>query len=94
MRIKLVNTGSNRDMEKHYQKLMWEGYGEIVSKETRTIKGWKPTWDIEESTYELNVESEIDSKFLFELSDVLGEELIVRMEDGQPVIEIYDNWRE
>lgn len=81
-------------MERHYQKLVTEGYGAIVSKETRTIKGFTPAWDIEETSYEIVIGSEIDSAFLFDLSTVLGEELVVYREKGQPVIEIYDDWRE
>ena len=81
-------------MEKHYQTLLREGYGAIISKETRTIKGSRPNWDIEENSYEIRVGSEIDSKFFFDLSDTLGEELIITRESGQPCIEIYDDWRE
>ena len=95
MRIKLINSSHrSADMEKHYQKLISEGWGGLVSKETRTIKGFTPAWDIEETNYELFVGSEIESRFLFDLSELLGEELILRKEDGQPVIEIYDDWRE
>lgn len=95
MRIKLINSsGCSSDMEKHYQRLREAGWGAMLSKETRTIKGFKPSWDVEESTYELILGSEIDSDLLFDLSDALGEELIVRREDGKPVIEIYDDWRE
>ena len=94
MRIKLINTGSSSDMEKHYQKLISEGWGGILNKETRTIEGRSPGWEIEVNYYEILLGSEIESRFLFDLSEVLGEELIVYRENGQPVIEIYDDWRE
>ena len=81
-------------MEKHYQRLIEAGWGASVFKETRTIEGRPPGWEIEETSYEIILGSEIASEALFDLSDVLQQELILRREDGQPVIEIYDDWRE
>lgn len=66
----------------------------MISKETRIIEGKRPGWDIEETTYEIFLHGEIEPDLLFDLSEALGEELIIYKEDGQPVIEIYDNWRE
>ena len=94
MRIKLKNTGSDSAMERHYQRLIEAGWGAVVSKETRTIEGVRPGWDIEETDYEIVIGSETEIGFLFDLSDVLRQELIVYREDGKPVIEIYDDWRE
>ena len=94
MIIKLKNSGSAKDMEKHYQKLRSEGYGAMLSKRTKTTKGFTPSWDTEEIIYEIEIGSEMNSEFLFDLSMVLGEELVVYREQGQPVIEIYDDWRE
>ena len=94
MIIELRNTGSDSAMERHYQRLLETGWGAMLSKETRTIKGFKPSWDTEETRYELILNSEIDSELLFDLSDALKQELIVCKEDGKPVIEIYDDWRE
>lgn len=81
-------------MERHYQRLVEEGWGAVVSKETRTIEGRRPGWEIEENVYEIVIGSETETGFLFDLSDVLQHELIVYREDGKPVIEIYDDWRE
>lgn len=94
MRIKLINTGSAAAMERHYQRLIEAGWGAMVSKETRTIKGFTPSWDVEETSYELVLGSESESDILFDLFDVLRQELVVYKEDGRPVIEIYDDWRE
>ena len=94
MRIKLKNTGSDSAMERHYQRLIEAGWGAVVSRETRTIEGVRPDWDIEETDYEIVIGSETEIGFLFDLSDVLRRELIVYREDGKPVIEIYDDWRE
>ena len=81
-------------MERHYQRLVEAGWGAVVSKETRTIQGRRPGWVIEENVYEIVIGSETDTGFLFDLSDVLQQELVIYREDGKPVIEIYDNWRE
>lgn len=94
MRIKLINSGSSAAMERHYQRLIEAGWGAMVSKETRTIKGARPGWDIEETSYELVLGSESESDLLFDLFDVLEQELVIYKENGQPVIEIYDDWRE
>ena len=94
MRVKLINSGSSAALERHYQRLIEAGWGASVSKETRTIEGRRPGWEIEENSYEIILGSEIDSRLLFDLSDVLMRELILRKEHGQPVIEIYDDWRE
>ena len=94
MRIELRNTGSSAAMERHYQRLLETGWGAMLSKETRTIKGFTPSWDTEETCYELILNSEIDSELLFDLSDALMQELIVYKEGGKPLIEIYDDWRE
>lgn len=94
MRIKLENSGSSSAMERHYQRLIEAGYGSMLSKETRTIKGARSGWDIEETDYSIILNSEIESDLLFNLSDALQQELVLYMEDGQPVIEIYDDWRE
>ena len=94
MHIKLTNSGSSTAMERHYQRLIEAGWGAMVFKETRTIEGARLGCDIEETDYELVVGSETESDLLFDLFDVLRQELILRKEDGQPVIEIYDDWRE
>lgn len=89
MRIKLVHSSVySTDMEKHCQKLIEAGWK--VVKETRTIKGFTPSWDIVETAHYIDMAL---SK-IFDLSDVLGQELVLYKEDGQPVIEIYDDWRE
>ena len=94
MAIKLKNTGSSDAMKRHYQRLIETGWGAYVSKETREIKGINPRWDTEEDFYTLDVDPDAAWAFLFDLSEDLGEELILYKEDGQPVIEIYDSWRE
>lgn len=94
MKIKLINSGSSEAMERHYQRLIEAGWGGNVSKETRTIKGARSGWDIEETDYTLTLNPEIESDLLFNLSDVLQQELVLYTDDGQPVIEIYDYWRE
>ena len=94
MRIELRNTGSSAAMERHYQRLIEAGWGASVFKETRTIEGERPGWEIEETSYEILLGLEIASEALFDLSDVLKRELIIFKEDGKPVIEIYDDWRE
>ncbi len=94
MRIELRNSGSSAAMERHYQRLLETGWGAMLSKKTRTIKGFTPRWDTEETRYELILASEIDSELLFDLSAALMQELIICKEDGKPVIEIYDDWRE
>ena len=92
MKIELRNTGSSDDMERHYQRLIEAGWEADISKETRTIKGFTPSWDVEETKYYIS--TSIEPTFIFDLSEVLKQELIVYKEDGQPVIEIYDDWRE
>ena len=92
MKIELKNTGSSDAMERHYQRLIETGWEADISKETRTIKGFKPSWDVEETKYYIS--TSIEPTFVFDLSEVLKCELIVYKEDGQPVIEIYDDWRE
>ena len=92
--IKLKNTGSSSAMEKHYQKLIAKGWKAYISKETRTIKGRRPGWDIEETDYKIDIDPDGAWTFLFDLSKDLDQELILYIEDGQPVIEIYDSWRE
>lgn len=94
MRIRLTNTGSNEKMEEYYQKLLSKGWGANLSKETRTIKGITPSWDYEETTYELIIGSETESETFFDLSKDLGKELILTRIFDQPTIEIYDDWRE
>lgn len=94
MRIKLINSGSSAAMERHYQRLIEAGWEAMVSKKTRTIKGAHPGWDVKETSYELVLGSESESDLLFDLFDVLKQELVLYKEDGQPVIEIYDDWRE
>lgn len=94
MRIKLKNSGSSSAMERHYQRLVEAGWEAVVSKETRTIQGRRPGWEIEENVYEIVIGSETETGFLFDLSDVLQQELVIYREDGKPVIEIYDDWRE
>ena len=94
MRIELRNTGSDAAMERHYQRLIEAGWEAMVSKETRTIKGFNPSWDVEETKYEIVLGSENETDILFDLFDVLQQELIVYRENGKPVIEIYDDWRE
>jgi len=80
-------------MEKHYQRLIEAGWGADVSKETRTIEGFTPGWDTEETNYYITAKM-IAPNLIFELYDVLGEELIITRERGLPTIEIYDDWRE
>lgn len=91
LHIKLTNTsGYSKDMERHYQKLVEAGWGADVSKETRTIEGARPGWVIEETDYYIDMAL----SRIFDLSEVLDEELILYKENGRPVIEIYDDWRE
>lgn len=92
MKIELRNTGSSYKMEGYYQKLMEGGWDADISKETRTIEGIEPSWDVEETKYYIS--TCIEPTFIFDLSKVLGRELIAYMEDDQYVIEIYDDWRE
>lgn len=92
MYIKLINTGSASKMEEYYQKLIAAGWEHDVFKETRTIQGMRPEWDIEETDYYIS--AAIEPTFIFDLSEVLGRELIAYTEDDQYVIEIYDDWRE
>lgn len=94
MRIELKNSGPSAAMGRHYQRLIEAGYGPMISKKTRTIKGARSNWDIEETTYEIILNSEIESDLLFNLSDVLQQELVLYRESDHPVIEIYDDWRE
>lgn len=94
MIIRLRNSGSPKDMERHYQKLRTEGFGAMLSKRIEITKGFTPSWDIETTVYEIEIGSEMDSAFLFDLSTVLGEELVLYRDQGQPVIEIYDDYRE
>ena len=94
MIVELRNTGSSYKMEEHYQKLLETGWGAMLFKKTEAIKGFKPSWDVEETRYGIILNSEIDSELLFDLSDALKRELIICKEDGKPVIEIYDDWRE
>lgn len=68
--------------------------GTRILKETRTIEGFTPSWDVEETDYWLTLDSKINSDLLFELSRILRQELILYYERDQPVIEIYDDWRE
>ena len=94
MDIKLKNTGSSAAMERHYQRLIEAGWGPLLHKETRTIKGFRRGWDIEETDYTIDAEPKSMWTFLFDLSEALKQELIIYKEDGRPVIEIYDDWRE
>lgn len=90
MSTRLTNSGSSEAMERHYQRLIEAGWGARISKETRTIKGTRPGWDTEETVYYINT----PVVKVFDLYNVLQKELIFYMENGQPVIEIYDDWRE
>ena len=93
MRIKLKSTGYG-SMERHYQRLIEAGWESVLYKETRVFKGFTPAWDTEETVYELDIAPETVFTLLFDLSEILMQELIIYKEDGQPVIEIYDDWRE
>lgn len=93
MRAKLTNSGGSAAMERHYRVLIEAGWT-CVTKETRTIKGFTPSWDIEETNYWLDLNSEIESDLLFDLSDILRHELVLYSEKDYPVIEIYDDYRE
>lgn len=91
MRTRLTNTGSSEDMEGYYQKLVEAGWGARISKETRTVEGTVVRgWDFEETVYYINT----PVVKVFDLYNILQKELIFYMENGQPVIEIYDDWRE
>ena len=93
MIIRLTNTGSPEAMERHYQRLIEAGWGADISKETETIKGIRPGWYIEETKYYISAKM-TQPNLIFDLFDVLRQELIVTREDDQPCIEIYDDWRE
>ena len=93
MRIELIST-ARTSMERHYQVLKETQWDARILKETRTIKGLTPSWDVEETNYWLTLDSKINSDLLFELSHILKQELILYYEGDQPVIEIYDDWRE
>ena len=93
MKIILKNSGSSAAMERHYQRLIEAGWGEDVSKETKTIKGIRPGWDIEETNYYISARM-TQPNLIFDLFDVLRQELIITREGGLPCIEIYDDWRE